>query len=196
MSKRSRDEDLSWLDEDERPPTPQTPIEQLERLAAHAKSDTVRIQALKVLLERKGDVATDDQATLELARYVRSLSPTELDAALEGYFYEPSRDAMEAMVAERAARMAEETTEWQKVDRMIKERAAALAERMYLSRGIDAAQQAANAPQGSAEASEPAAPPVGTQTRQLASGRMPTEAELPPGLTMADLQRGFRPIGE
>jgi len=71
-------------------PLSATPLQQLRELAAHASSETVRMQALRVLLEREDRLAeqrrvkhaVEDGPDLEYARWVAMLNEEQLDREL------------------------------------------------------------------------------------------------------------------
>jgi hypothetical protein len=103
-------------EEEERELSAATPLQQLRELAARASSETVRVQALKALVEREDRLAeqrrtrraVEDGPDLEYARWVSGLTEEQLDrelADLEAANADPlprrDEDAVEAEVERR-----------------------------------------------------------------------------------------------
>lgn len=83
--------DEQWLDEweqgEQEDVSARTPISELGRIAYDPGSaDSVRVQALRVLLERQGNTGDVDPGAVAMAAWVQSLSGEELDKALAQYF--------------------------------------------------------------------------------------------------------------
>lgn len=139
-----------------------------------------RLRALDMLAQLPGGGAAHDPYGLA------HLSSEELDRELAGFFAGPTDAQVEVMVRHRAARLLEESQEWQAQERRVSERARKLA--------AHAAPSAEDDVTGAADQVDGQARPDAAEESQLP--KRFTQDDLPPGVTFADLNRGYRQVGE